>query len=221
MTNAAPKKTESSEEPTGRGKEGRLPRGALILGLGTLIPIPLLSVALGVAAVAVGVVCLVQRRARRRLAIAGIVLGAGVPLVVWPAVALYLDWAHDYARQVVCASNLRGIAQALSEYASDSDGAFPAGLEALLTGDVVLEQSLRCPSSSGERELDYFYHAPRRDAPGSALIVCDLRDNHDGGRNAASLDGTVQWLTEQEFQQLLAQPENAEFARALEEAEGP
>lgn len=69
--------------------------------------------------------------------------------------------------------------------------------------------------------VSYFYHPPVPDARMNTVIACDLRGNHKDHRNVLTYDGHVSWLSEQEFQDLLKKPENADFARALREAEGP
>lgn len=53
------------------------------------------------------------------------------------------------------------------------------------------------------------------------ILACDLAQNHGGhGRNVLFGNGSVQWLTEAEFQDELAEPYNSDFANALRAAGG-
>ncbi len=130
-----------------------------------------------------------------------------------------LSDARAQAQKVVCRVNLQGIVMSVNMYIQEHDEA-PATLEALIEDGLMGEDILKCPAAESHRDSDYFYHPPAEDAPKETLIACDYRNNHDGHRNALDLDGTVYWVTEEAFQQLLDKPENAAFARALREAEG-
>ncbi|MFW6065976.1 MAG: hypothetical protein ACOC9S_04075 [Planctomycetota bacterium] len=94
-------------------------------------------------------------------------------------------------------------------------------MSVLVDEQLIASGHLQCPSSSHDRQIDYFYHPPKQDAYPGTLVVCDFRGNHDGYRNFVDAGGTVSQVSEDEFQELLKKPENADFARALREAEGP
>jgi competence protein ComGC len=203
---------------------GGLAIAALILGITGVIP--LVGILLGLAAIILGIVSLAQGRPKKGAAIAGIATGAVLP---WIAVMVSLlisillpalGRSRELAQQVACGANLQGIAMGVEMYRTDHDGASPPDLNALVEAGWVSPDSLHCPSGRTKRGA-YFYLPPGDDAAPTTLVACDRKGSHADGRNAASLDGTVQWLTEQEFQQLLAQPENAAFAQALQQAEGP
>jgi hypothetical protein len=213
----------TSARPPLRRRRGRgLPTAALILGLFAFIP--LLGSALGIAAVVLGAVCLSQRRPDKGRAVVGMILGGALgvllPLALAPPLLGYYR-AKEEAERIDCAAQLAGIVAVVGFYQAEHDGEPPPDLQTLAEEPFAERDWFRCPCATAGRQVDYFYHPPAPDAPPTALVVCDLEGNHDDGRNAAQLDGNVQWLTEQEFQQLLAEPENAEFARALKQAEGP
>ncbi|MGC9453346.1 MAG: DUF4190 domain-containing protein [Phycisphaerae bacterium] len=209
--------TPSYRRNTGRG----LPLAALIFGITAVIPI--LGAALGLTAVVLGIVSLVQKRPRTGMAVAGIVLGLLLPTVVMPALMLpVLSRTREQARRIVCLTNLSAIARAMDEYSFEYDDHFPADLDILVEERYLYDRDIfRCPSAVSDRRSDYFYHPPAPDAPPHTLVMCDLRGNHEDYRNVLTSDGSTDRVSEDEFQQLLKKPENADFARALREAEGP
>ena len=58
------------------------------------------------------------------------------------------------------------------------------------------------------------------DVPATTIVACDLRGNHEDGRNVLYADAHVQWCEEGEFQRELDKPANRRFAEALREHEG-
>lgn len=94
-----------------------------------------------------------------------------------------LGRVSERARRVACLSNLKQIRLALEQYAEDSEGELPPGLEALENSGILTDRAIyRCPSCSapsrgqGGFDSDYLYTvengvAALRDRPG----------NHYGG----------------------------------------
>ncbi|MGC9453347.1 MAG: hypothetical protein ACP5HU_00640 [Phycisphaerae bacterium] len=158
------------------------------------------------------------------MAIAGLVLGFALPtLTTTVTVEIYQarQEAKELAKEITCGANLRTIAEAANIYRTDYSDVWPGNLQVLIDEDLLGPDSIRCPLSQSPRESDYFYHPPADDASPMTLLACDWRGNHRSGRNVVHANGKVRMVSEQEFQQLLKKPENADFARALREAEGP
>jgi hypothetical protein len=133
-------------------------------------------------------------------------------------------WEHhlEDSRNSLCLSNLKCIGNAMYMYRNDRNQ-YPSDLRDLRTeteGDLSV--LLQCPAADHHRQSDYFYFAPGKNAPDETMVVCDFKDNHKGEmRNVLYVDGRASRMLEPEFQQALAQPENAAFAEALKKAQGP
>ena len=198
---------------------------ALILGICGLVPV--LGAVPALLGIILGILVLAGRRGGRGLAIGGMVTGAVSLLLVQVAlmVAILLPTlgsARGLARRAVCQSNLYNVAMAVQVYMNSNDDLAPADLQSVVDGGFLPGQLLECPSEGTRGNVDYFYFRLPADAPGNSLMVCDLKGNHGGeGRNVLLLDATVKWLSEAEFRDELAQPQNADFAKALAEVEGP
>jgi hypothetical protein len=193
---------------------------ALILGLVGLIP--MLGFIPAILGIILGIVVMSKKRPGKGMAIAGIVLGAvglvASPIILYPA----LTRALEMTRRASCAANLHSLEISLSLYRTENADAYPQDLDPLVKGGLQLPKLLKCPSCEGNRKCDYFYLAPAKDAPATTMVACDFRGNHQGEmRNVLHMDGHIKGLPEAEFQQALAQPENAAFAEALKKAEGP
>lgn len=101
----------------------------------------------------------------------------------------------------------------------------PASLQQLV-GRTVPPERVRCPAASSPG-ISYFYipvpiqspGPPSPSAPRRPLLACDFRDNHPDGRCVVRANGEAFWCTEREFDDLLALPENLDFAAALAAAE--
>jgi len=195
---------------------------ALALGIvGMLGCVPL-----GLVAVILGIVALSKPAASRGKAVAGIVTGGASLLVVPMLVGILLPTlarAREIAQMSICAANLNAVGKAVQLYTVEYE-APPASLDVLIEQGLIQREHLECPSAKdGAPWPHYFYLAPPADAPGSTIIMCDLRGNHPrDGRNALTAGGSVRkFRTEAGFQSELAKPANAAFAKALRAAEGP
>jgi len=133
--------------------------------------------------------------------------------------------AHDrgernFNRDVWLLVNLRLIDQKIAAYGLDP----PDTLKRLVERKLLESETLRCPNAP-DREVGLFYlpSRTRNDKQyENTLRACDWRDNHRGldGRAVMFVTRRILWVSEEEFQELLRKPENAEFAKALAEAEG-
>ncbi len=202
------------------------------LVLGMLSVIPGIGVILGLVAILLGGLALHRKRPGRKRAIAGLTLGILGTLFTFMLIGGGFYSYHAYAvpmqdRDSCRRGNLSALSRGVQMYGADFNGAAPPNLAALApyTGSL---SPVNCPGRSSSRpgRPDYFYfHAPAKlqdvEDPFATIIICDLKGNHKDGRNVAYADGHTAWLTEAEFQDELAEPENAKFAAALKEAEGP
>lgn len=130
--------------------------------------------------------------------------------------------ARELANQAACMANLNGIGKGVAMYMAEHDDRYPPDFDALIRCGVITEAALHCPSDKSDRERDYFYMPPVKGEAAEArtIIACDLKGNHrDEGRAVLYVSGVVAWLDEDEFQDALKDPINAEFAAALRRAE--
>jgi len=123
-----------------------------------------------------------------------------------------------------CRARLRLIHQALVRYERKYASRQAPTLQALSDEGLIRKAHLVCPAAE-ERAIGYFYlpgESVPNDKPTNTLRACDLRDNHGpGSRGVLLANGDVMRPDEEAFEELLALPENAAFAAALREAEGP
>jgi hypothetical protein len=107
-------------------------------------------------------------------------------------------------------------------YVGENGDVYPPDLRTFCKQGLIPESCLKCPSADSSREHDYFYFPATVSESPFRILACDYRDNHDGEvRSVLYLDNHVATLTEEQFQAELAEPYNAEFAKALRAAEGP
>ena len=110
-----------------------------------------------------------------------------------------------------CQEHMRQLATALRQYAADHNEVFPQGPEwyrALDYDYLHRSGALLCPSRlavgrGSERETDYVYNPARvsMNEPSDYPLLWDTRNAHElHGRNVLTVDGTVRWITEEEFQ---------------------
>ncbi len=212
--------------PGGQKKAVGLAVAALVLGICGFIP--WLGLLCGLIGIIFGIVALAQQTSRKGLAIAGIITGVTGPVLMIALMVSILAPTLNRSKgnhwRVRCMSNLKSIGLAISFYTSENEDVYPTDLESILDyiGD---EELLKCPSARSSRACDYFYCQPTQKTtevvtPLNTILACDFRDNHGGkGRNVLYADMRVQWLSEEEFQAKLQQSYNADFAKALREAE--
>jgi len=195
---------------------------ALVLGL--VSAIPFLGVLTGLAGLVLGIIALATRRRGKGMAAAGVVLSILLPAAVHTAILIpAISKAKTAARQTICQTNLHAIGRGVAIYMMDFNDAMPANLSVLVDHRLVSgPEVFQCPEAGS---TGYFY-TPLADPlavrfPGDAIIACDRTPIHQGKRCVLYLDGHTQALEESDFQAELAQPHNAEFAKALQASEGP
>lgn len=195
--------------------EGRLSLPGLILGGISLIVVSYL-----VAFAMFGL------SAKRTLVVWGKPMGALVLLalvLLLPTALIARHIGGDNRTWRTCQSRMQFIHRELERYEQDL-GSPPADLKQLLRlRNPIPPNFLTCPLIP-ENEVGYFYVRPvsilHREDP-KVILLCDLRDSHGGsGRSVLLIDGTVRRHSEEEFQAMLGEPQNAQFAQALRAFEG-
>jgi prepilin-type processing-associated H-X9-DG protein len=114
-----------------------------------------------------------------------------------------------------CQDNLRMIGTALMQCANDHNGLLPIGPEwykALDYEYLKRNGALLCPARiavgrASEATTDYIYNPNRVSTrePGDYPLLWDKKTAHElQGRNVLFVDGNIRWLSEDDFQTLLA-----------------
>lgn len=202
----------SVDVPSGNGKAN----ASVVLGFVGLIP--LLGVVTAIVGLILGILGLKSRD--KITAVNGIVLCSVVLLLQVAGLALLvpaLGRTQNLARRTAYAANLHLIDKAILIYEEDNAGAPPVSLSALVPGCISNPAKLHCPYPKDPAQSDYFYFAPPKDSQ-PLLMGCESTKNHDL-RNVLTSDGQIGSMSEAEFQQELAKPENAAFAEAFRRAQ--
>jgi prepilin-type processing-associated H-X9-DG protein len=201
---------------------------SLILGILFFVPFA------GLVAIILGIIALVKGTRRKGMAIAGIIL----PVLVLPLLISILlpslSRTRGLAQQAACKANLNAIGKSIRIYQADNKDVMPPSFDVLMAEDYfVSPQILRCPAVEAESnvataqpgstgdlihyETDYFYRPVDSAASPDSIIACDYRSNHpDGVRNVLFADGSVARMDEPDFQRSLGEPQNVDFAAALQ-----
>ena len=122
-----------------------------------------------------------------------------------------------------CALQIKSICKGVLAYKEENNGHVPVDLSALIRMGVIEKNHLLCPVTQRHHDhCDYFYFPSDETITGDIrrIVACDFADNHpDGSRNVGFSDKecSVMHMTPVEFQMELAKPENAAFAKALEQ----
>ena len=198
----------------------------MVLGICSFIPctIPYAGLLAPVMAIILAIIALAKSYPRKGLAIAGLVTGIigatiGQTLVMSLGLPPF-NRARSLAKRAVCATHLQNVGKGIVIYQGMNDDAFPPALE-YLPEEFTPRDQLICPSSPGDRPVDYFYLPPFPSARDGTIIACDFERNHWDYRNVLYADFSAGTMNEQEFRDKLDEPQNAAFAAALREAEGP
>ncbi|KKK60545.1 hypothetical protein LCGC14_3023300 [marine sediment metagenome] len=198
------------------------------LVLGSLAVFPLLGVPCGLIAIILGIISLARRARGTGMAVAGILLalllgGAAQTATVVGLIRLARE-AKQTAQRTVSQVNLMSLGRGVVMYAADNDGQPPPSLQHLIDQGMLVEGMLQSSDSEGGRP-DLFYSCPTPLAdisnPMATVIACSYEDIHPGGRTVLFADGHVTWESDSSFETIAADPQNAAFAAALKEAEGP
>lgn len=100
---------------------------------------------------------------------------------------------RDYARTVRCASNLKTLAVAIAEYASEHDGKLPKKLEDLSRYNAP-DRLFFCPSAKDQAHYSYVLMGATNvwGIGGDIPIVLEIQPNHYGKRHVLYDDGHVE-----------------------------
>jgi len=119
-----------------------------------------------------------------------------------------------------CLDNLTYIQRALQTYQRNTGQPAPS-LQVLVDEDLLERERLSCPAAGGTK-IGYFYYPTRLTDPTTfttKLLLCDYKHNHADARNVMRTTGQLGWSTDSEFQELLQEDHNKDFAAALRQAE--
>jgi len=116
--------------------------------------------------------------------------------------------AREMSRHTVSASNLRSIAVACLCYSEQHDGKLPPDLETLLKGGdraYLAAQTLKAPNDASDDPISYIYISGQNNTmdPRNVLAYEKPGINDEEGVNVAFLDGHVQFMGIQEFEEAL------------------
>ena len=214
-------------QPTAPAAGGTtMAKAALVLGI--LGVLPLVGGVLGLMALILGIVVLASRRGGKGMAVLGVVLGLILSTISTVVVIVYflVPTAVNVRTSAVrasCQAKLRMIGSAVRRYAEDNKGAMPDDLDDLVFEDLIDGTALLCPSATKTPaevyEYDYVYLAPAR-TDDAAILACDRKGNHAGGRCVLFVSGMTQWMTDRQFNAELAQDRNRAFAEYLRDMAG-
>jgi prepilin-type processing-associated H-X9-DG protein len=166
------------------------------------------------------------------LAVSGIVVSAITMLIVPVMLAILmpaLAKVKTLSYQMLCGTNLKGIANAMAVYADDNKGRFPTGskwCDLLITNTGVQRQLFVC-KASGSTDSSYAMNknaeAAGKDAPPDMVIVFESRpgwnqcggpellstDNHEIGCNVLFVDGHIEFVKKENIGSLRWKPDNS------------
>ncbi len=114
-------------------------------------------------------------------AVAGIGTAAAIPQI---------GRARARATRAACSSHLKQIGLALTLYANDNGGKYPATLPALVPNYINDARMLACPASG--KGYTYVSGLTSNDRP-SVIVAFDAAGNHAGGANIVRVGGAVAW----------------------------
>ncbi|MBN1362894.1 MAG: hypothetical protein JW993_20010 [Sedimentisphaerales bacterium] len=120
-----------------------------------------------------------------------------------------------------CGTTLSGMGKAMLIYANDYDDKWPPSLETLVEKAEYPRSGLICPAM--KHQPDYASYVFRgvdtvgTSAEPSIIMVHDRAGNHRGGRNVLFVDSHVEWITEEDFQKLIAHDNALRRKRGLPE----
>jgi prepilin-type processing-associated H-X9-DG protein len=128
---------------------------------------------------------------------------------------------HASLLRHTCQGTLSGMGKALLIYANDYDDEWPPSLETLVEKAEYSRKGLICPAMKHRPDYEsYVYRGV--DTVGTSveptiIMVHDRAGNHPGGRNVLFVDSHVEWVTEEQFQKLIAQDNALRRGRGLPE----
>lgn len=123
--------------------------------------------------------------------------------------------ARQLARRALSAANLQGIGKGVLMYAAENEDRIPQHLGELVTVEWVPLEILISPSGKTPREGwdpkagkvpgDYVYLRVPLDAPEGLIMAYERPELNKGeGTNVLHVDGSVRWVTPEEYAKLLA-----------------
>ncbi len=112
------------------------------------------------------------------------------------------DAEQDARLRAQCMTNLKQLGLGCHVYAMDYNDRFPSKLQELSPNYIGAQQIFFCPAT--ERAgggLYILWPGLSESTDSSAILMFEARGNHPGGRNVLFVDGHVEWLQEENFQE--------------------
>jgi prepilin-type processing-associated H-X9-DG protein len=198
--------------------------GILCLGIGILVTIPLATLALGTLYQRLNTGNI--HKFQKQTNVKEVLLGAIIPIIVIIAMMAAmllpaLGRARDMARRALSASNLKDIGLSLLIYSKDNEEQLPPTLMGLYPKYVEKADVFWCPSDRDPKPTDitnnavdginsarisYQYNSGYNISDSANIpLVWDngcgsLEDNHRKGGNVLYLDGHVEWVSCEEWE---------------------
>lgn len=177
---------------------------ALVLGIIGIIPV--IGLATGLIALALGITALVKKTTSKGLAISGTVLGALAALMI-PFHIIVLTGAVTGmkfgAQTTVCMSNLKTIGTAVAVYREKNGGKYPENLGVLEKEGLIAAKVLRCPLEEGKSGSSSYEYAGPYEPDAKGIIIWDRTPHQTNniavGRNVLNSDLSVVFMTEPQF----------------------
>jgi len=123
--------------------------------------------------------------------------------------------------RIACGEELSGMAKALLIYANDYEDKWPPSLATLVDTVEYPRSGLTCPAMRHKPDYESYVYRGVDTGGTSAepmiIMVHDRAGNHPGGRNVTFVDSHVEWVTEERFQELIAQDNRLRRGRGLPE----
>jgi hypothetical protein len=193
----------------GRGGSNGFATAGMVLGI--ILCVPLCSL-LAIIFSSIGLSRVKFAGRGRGQAIAGLTLGIVGLFVVTPVSCSImlpaLNAAREAANRVKCASNMKLIGLALSQYANAHQGVYPPTLDVLTQEDQLPAQALICPDLPAGQTGNYILLAAGRRLGQDAVLVCEPISNHHNGANVLYADGGVTFLPTADVQQFIDSASN-------------
>jgi hypothetical protein len=192
---------------------------AVILGAG-LVP----TVAAGAIIACLVIYAMLELSLRQAMRVAAVpVLSILILAAIIATPTGYLAFKQRRARQHKDRSldKVRRLTSELGTYQRRTGRSAPL-LQSLVEQNILGPEDLICPAAPAKK-VGYFYRRARLDSRNEQsrrILLCDFRDNHGDGRSVALTNGKVIWYKEREFQSLLQEDQNRDFAELLRAAEG-
>ena len=135
-----------------------------------------------------------------RLVIAAVLLVGFLFFAAWFCLPAFLR-AREEARKAVCMGQLKQLGLVMAMYAKDHADSYPATLEDLFPAYATERRLLRCPSDRSEGPSYVYVPGFHVEDRPNIVVAFDRRGNHQHRRMALFVDGHIESMSEESFQE--------------------